>query len=240
MVKKIFFVLFILAAVGSVSSAVNPQVTLHITGAVDGNIVLELDVNKAPITTANFINYVQSGFYNGLIFHRVVNNFMIQGGGYDVNLAPKATGPSIINESFNRLSNVRGTIAMARTPEPNSATSQFFINQADNSSNLDYDPVVYDGSNNAYSYYGYCVFGHVVSGMNIVDAIAVLSTTTKNGMANVPVNNVIIQSATITLNAPVCAQKLQGDINGDCKVNFKDFVAIAQNWLMCNSITVCN
>ena len=130
---------------------------------------------------------------------------------------------------------------MARTNDPFSATSQFYINQNPaNNTGLDYVPVYYPYGNAA-SYYGYCVFGHVVSGMNIVDAIAVLPTTAKSGMTDVPVNNVIIQTATITLNAPVCASKLQGDINGDCKVNFKDFLAIAQNWLMCNSITpACN
>jgi len=238
--KKNFVICLILTAAGACFAA-NPRVTLHITGAVTGDIVLELDANKTPVTTANFINYVKNGFYNGLIFHRVINNFMIQAGGYDANFAPRTPGAPIVNESFNGLSNLRGTIAMARTNEPHSATSQFFINQKiENNTSLDYNPVVYDDYGNAYSYYGYCVFGQVISGMNIVDAIAVLPTTTKGGMADVPVNNVIIQSATITLNAPVCAQKLTGDFNGDCKVNLLDFKKIAENWLSCNSITICN
>jgi len=238
--KKKFFIFLILATAAGISRAANPQVTLYISGAVSGNIVLELYADQAPFTTQNFINYVQSGFYNGLIFHRVISGFMIQGGGFDANLTPKTTGPAIINESSNGLSNLRGSIAMARTSDPHSATSQFFINHANNSF-LDYVPVVYDSYDNAYSYYGYCVFGQVVSGMNVVDAIAALPTTTKNGMTDVPVNNVIIQNAAITLNAPVCAEKLEGDINGDCKVNLLDFFKMAENWLICNSITpVCN
>jgi cyclophilin family peptidyl-prolyl cis-trans isomerase len=222
--------------------AVYPQVTLHIAGAVTGDIVIELNTDKAPVTVANFISYVNSGFYNGLIFHRVINNFMIQGGGYDPNVNPRTVGllPAIINESSNGLSNLRGTIAMARTPEPHSATSQFYINHVDNLS-LNYAPIVYDGSNNAYSKYGYCVFGVVLSGMSVVDAIAVLPFSTQNGMANVPVNDVIIQSAVVTVNGGVCATFYAGDVNKDCEVDFKDFAMFAQNWLDCNSILpTCN
>jgi cyclophilin family peptidyl-prolyl cis-trans isomerase len=224
-----------LALAGSLSAA-NPQVTLHITGAATGDIVLELYQDKAPVTVANFIAYTQSGFYNGLVFHRVINNFMIQGGGFDQSLVQKTTGllAPIINESSNRLPNVRGTLAMARTFAPDTATSQFFINQVDNTS-LDYGAIAYDGSSNAYTKVGYCVFGQVISGMALVDTIAALPTTTVGSLLNVPVNNVVIQ--TVTLNTGVCATKLVGDIDGDCRVDMADFALMAQNWLMCNSIT---
>jgi peptidyl-prolyl cis-trans isomerase B (cyclophilin B) len=222
----------------------NPEVTLQIIGAVNGSIVIELYANEAPLTVENFLNYVQTGFYDGLIFHRVIPDFMVQGGGFDTNLVKKTPGDSIISESSNGLSNLRGRLAMARTPDPHSATSEFFINHVDNEF-LDYDSLVYDGSNTAYSKYGYCVFGEVLSGMDVVDAIAAVSTDTENDgasvpMDDVPINDVIIQSATITLNVPVCAEKLDGDANGDCSVNFADFVKLAQNWLACNSMTsVC-
>jgi hypothetical protein len=128
---------------------------------------------------------------------------------------------------------------MARTADPHSATSQFFINHVNNTG-LDDVPVFYSGGY-AYRSYGYCVFGAVVSGMDVVDAIAATPTTTKGGMSNVPVNDVIIQSATVTLNAPVCATKLEGDIDGDCNVDLADFVKLAEHWLSCNSITsICD
>jgi cyclophilin family peptidyl-prolyl cis-trans isomerase len=237
-----------LAMAGSLSAA-NPRVTLHITGAATGDIVLELYQDKAPVTVANFIAYTQSGFYNGLIFHRVTNGSILQGGGFDTSLVQKTTGllAPIINESSNRLSNIRGTIAMARTIFPDSATCQFFINQGDNSEaaqgtdGFDYGTLTYDYQGNIAAKVGYCVFGQVVSGMPLVDTIAALPTTTKNGMPDVPVNNVVIQTATVTLNAGVCATKLLGDIDGDCRVDMADFAKMAQNWLMCNSITtVCN
>ncbi len=209
----------------------NPEVTLQVTGAVNGSIVIELYADEAPVTVENFLNYVQTGFYEDLIFHRVISGFMVQGGGYDVDFVKKTTNDPIINESSNGLSHLRGTIGMARTPEPYSATSEFFINHVDNAF-LDYDPVVYDGSNNAYSKYGYCVFGEVLSGMDVVDAIAALPTTNDR-----PDVDVIIQSAAITQNVPFCPEKLQGDIDGNCKVDFADFVRMAENWLECNSIT---
>jgi cyclophilin family peptidyl-prolyl cis-trans isomerase len=234
-----WFIGVILSVIAGISSAANPQVTLHISGAVTGDIVLEIYADKAPVTAANFINYVQGGFYNGLIFHRVVSGFMIQGGGFDTNLVAKTTGPAIISESSNGLSNLRGTIAMARTADPHSATSQFFINHVDNAF-LDDVPVFYSGGN-AYKKYGYCVFGRVISGISVVDAIAALPTTTESGVQNVPVNDVIIQSASVTFNAPVCATKLEGDVDGDCNVDMADFFKLAQNWLACNSITsACN
>jgi cyclophilin family peptidyl-prolyl cis-trans isomerase len=242
-VKYKLLFLMMLSVFAGICSAANPQVTLHITGAVTGDIVLEIYADKAPVTAANFINYVQTGFYNGLIFHRVMSGFMIQGGGYDTNLVQKATGPAIINESSNRLSHVRGTIGMAKLFDADTATSQFFINHVDNAG-LNYGSWAYD------IHYtppkpiavtvGYCVFGKVLNGMDVVDAIAALPTATENGMQYVPVTDVIIESATVTSNAPVCATKLEGDIDGDCNVDFADFVKLAQHWLSCNSITICN
>jgi cyclophilin family peptidyl-prolyl cis-trans isomerase len=217
--------------------AVNPQVTLQISGGVSGNIVLELYPDKAPVTTANFINYVNSGFYNGLIFHRVIKDFMIQGGGFDPNLVAKNTNAPIINESSNGLSNLRGTVAMARTYAPDSATSQFFINHADNTF-LNYGSIAYSSSE-PYRKVGYCVFGKVISGMNVVDTIAAVTTATENSNEDVPVNDIIIKKATVTLNAPVCAQKLVGDIDGDCNIDLADFAIMSENWLLCNSITIC-
>ena len=237
--KVRLFVLLVLFA-ASVSFAANPQVTLQVSGAVSGTIVLEIYADTAPVTAANFINYVQSDFYNGLIFHRVVNDAafkVIQGGGFDTELAYKTPGPKIINESSNRLSNIRGTIAMPRDYPADSATSQFFINVIDNTF-LNYGAITADlYSGRPYTQVGYCVFGAVTSGMNVVDAIAALPTSTQNGMTNVPVNDVIIQSAAVTFIAPVCSEKLDGDIDGDCDVDFADFSGLAENWLQCNSIT---
>lgn len=210
--------------------AANPQVTLLITGAVDGSIVIELYPEKAPVTVANFVDYVQNGFYDGLLFHRVISGFMIQGGGYDQDLIKQETGPAIVNESSNGLRNMRGTVAMARTYVADSATSEFFINLADNSF-LDYGTLAYDLQYNIVAKIGYCVFGEVISGMDIVDAIAAVDTTN-----DLPNADVIIQSATVTVNEPVCAEKLEGDINGDCSVNFADFIKLAENWLSCNAI----
>lgn len=264
----------ILSAVTADLLAADPQVTLQITGSVSGSIVLELYPDKAPVTVNNFIDYVRSGFYDGLIFHRVVkynppNSYIsvIQGGGYDPNMVKKTPGQPIINESSNGLSNLLGTIAMARTPDPHSATSEFFINQLDNLP-LDYGAIAYDSDDNAYYKVGYCVFGRVISGMSIVNDIAALPTITKGGHENVPADDVIIQSATVTLEAAFCTEKLQGDIDGDCdvdtvdllkfaiqwldpkcrgcysadisddgEVNFIDFAKMAANWLNCNSIT---
>ena len=137
-----------------------------------GNIVLELDEEKSPATVENFLAYVDDGFYNGTVFHRVIDGFMIQGGGFaeeGSSLVEKKTGPGIKNEGKNGLKNLRGTIAMARTGDPDSATAQFFINVNDNQG-LDYPSP--DG-------HGYAVFGKVVEGMDVVDAIKGVSTTTK-------------------------------------------------------------
>ncbi len=151
-----------------------------------GDIVIELNEEEAPITVANFRRYAEEGFYDGTIFHRVIKGFMIQGGGFTSDLQLKSTHDPIANEAANGLSNERGTIAMARTPDPHSATSQFFINHADNAF-LDYDP----------PQYGYAVFGRVVEGMDVVDEIADVSTGARAWMEDVPVEPVFILSASI-------------------------------------------
>lgn len=149
-----------------------------------GTIELELNELKAPLTVKNFLSYVDNKFYDGLIFHRVIDGFMIQGGGYDHNLKPKKTKTAIKNEASNGLKNEVGTIAMARTSDPNSATSQFFINVNDNS-NLNYPSP--DG-------HGYAVFGKVISGMHVVNRIKKVKTGNLGGHSNVPMDAVIIKS----------------------------------------------
>jgi len=149
----------------------------------NGQIEIELDAVKAPISTKNFVDYVNSGFYNNTIFHRVIPGFMVQGGGFTQQMQQKDTKAPIKNESKNGLHNVRGTLSMARTSNPNSATSQFFINVKDNDF-LDTGD-------------GYAVFGKVVKGMEVVDTIVNSQTTNKNGMQNVPVDPVFIKSAKI-------------------------------------------
>jgi peptidyl-prolyl cis-trans isomerase A (cyclophilin A) len=144
-----------------------------------GEIVLELNAEKAPISTANFLAYVDKGFYNGTVFHRVIKTFMIQGGGFDAAMKQKPTEAPIKNEGKNGLKNLRGTIAMARTSAPDSATAQFFINVVDNP-NLD------AGGCAGAACAGYAVFGKVVAGMETVDKIRDLQTGVKNGMSDVP------------------------------------------------------
>jgi cyclophilin family peptidyl-prolyl cis-trans isomerase len=233
--KVYYFVILVCAFLAGSASAANPQVTLHVTGGVTGDIVLELYPDDAPVTVENFINYVQTGFYDGLIFHRVIKGFMVQGGGFntDVNLVP--AGPEIINESSNRLPNLRGTLSMARISYADSASSQFFINLKDNT-HLNYGTLTRDHYNfdSIIALVGYCVFAEVVSGMDVVDAIALVDVVNA-----VPVNNVKIESAEITLNVPVCVIKLPGDIDGDCDVDLADFAKLAENWLACNAINGC-
>lgn len=155
-----------------------------------GAIVVELDAEKAPKTVENFVQYAKEGFYNGTIFHRVIRGFMIQGGGFTPDLTQKKTRDAIGIESANGLKNLRGTIAMARTSDPNSATSQFFINLVDNQ-RLDYTSSTLNG-------YGYAVFGKVISGMDVVDKIAEQKTTYKGQYQDVPSENVVIQKVTVT------------------------------------------
>lgn len=153
-----------------------------------GDIVIELDEEKAPNTCANFKQYVEDGHYDGTVFHRVINNFMIQGGGMNQDMVAKPTRDAIENEAKNGLKNDRGSIAMARTNAPHSATAQFFINVKDNAF-LDYPGQ--DG-------WGYCVFAKVTEGMDVVDKIKEVDTTTKNGHQDVPVETIVIEKAEIT------------------------------------------
>jgi len=148
-----------------------------------GDIVIELNEEAAPVTVKNFLRYTEENFYNGTIFHRVIPNFMIQGGGFTADMLRKPTHEPIINEANNDLKNDRGTIAMARTPNPNSATCQFFINHRNN------DSLNYAGPANP----GYAVFGKVLEGMDVVDKIASVQTASKD----VPVKTILIESAEV-------------------------------------------
>ena len=152
-----------------------------------GNITIELDAAKAPKTVANFLAYVESGHYAGTIFHRVIDGFMIQGGGFEAGMKQKATNTHIENEAKNGLKNERYSIAMARTGDPHSASAQFFINTANNSF---FDYPGQDG-------WGYCVFGKVTAGMDIVDKIKGVKTTRTGMFQDVPVENVVIEKAEV-------------------------------------------
>ncbi len=154
-----------------------------------GVITLELDAEKAPITTANFLEYVESGFYANTIFHRVIDGFMIQGGGFEPGMRQKPTNAPIKNEANNGLANKTYTIAMARTPNPDSASSQFFINVNDNDF-LNFSSPTTQG-------WGYCVFGKVVDGMEVVDKIRQVKTGNSNGHQDVPLEDVIIERAEV-------------------------------------------
>ncbi len=154
-----------------------------------GSITLELDSEKAPKTVENFLSYVNDGFYNGTIFHRVIDNFMIQGGGFDANMQQKPTADPIENEADNGLTNDRGTIAMARTMDPHSATAQFFINVKNN------DFLNHSGKN--MQGWGYTVFGRVVSGDDVLDKIRAVSTGNLAGHQDVPTESVIIESVAV-------------------------------------------
>jgi peptidyl-prolyl cis-trans isomerase B (cyclophilin B) len=154
-----------------------------------GDITIELDAEKAPETVKNFLDYVNSGFYNGTIFHRVIDGFMIQGGGFEPGMKQKPTKAPVQNEAANGLSNEKYTIAMARTSDPHSATAQFFIN-TNNNSNLDYSAPNNQG-------YGYCVFGKVTAGKDVVDAIRKVKTGNRSGHQDVPQEDVIITKAEV-------------------------------------------
>ncbi len=179
------FVALVSASAAAQDKTTAPRVLLATSA---GDIVLQLDPEKAPKTVANFLEYVKSGHYDGTVFHRVMDGFMIQGGGFTPDMTKKPTRPPIPLESRNGLKNERGTVAMARTSVPDSATSQFFINVVDNSSRLDYPKP--DGN-------GYAVFGKVVAGMDVVDRIRTVETGNVGGHQNVPVKPVLIRSATI-------------------------------------------
>ena len=150
-----------------------------------GTIKLELDAEKAPKTVENFLNYVRAGHYDGTIFHRVIDGFMVQGGGFEPGMKQKPTGATVENEAKNGLKNTAYTVAMARTSDPHSASAQFFINIKDNTF-LDYPGQ--DG-------FGYCVFGKVVEGNDVVDKIKAVKTTRTGMFADVPVDNVVIEKA---------------------------------------------
>ncbi|KMN35651.1 peptidylprolyl isomerase [Chromobacterium sp. LK1] len=154
-----------------------------------GNIEIALDSAKAPKTVENFVAYAKAGHYNGTVFHRVIDGFMIQGGGFDTKLSQKPTRAAIANEASNGLKNGVGTIAMARTADPNSATAQFFINVANNDF-LDYKSPTPQGA-------GYAVFGKVIKGMDVVNRIAKTRTGSMNGMGDVPFEPIVIQKVTI-------------------------------------------
>ncbi len=154
-----------------------------------GTIVLELDADKAPETVANFVEYARAGFFDGTIFHRVIPGFMIQGGGFDPSMQQKSTRAPIKNEADNGLTNDLGTIAMARTPDPNSATAQFFINAKDNGF-LNFTAPNAQG-------WGYCVFGKVVEGLEVVKDIEKVPTTSRDGHQDVPQEDVVIESVTV-------------------------------------------
>jgi len=163
-----------------------PVVKLHTNF---GEITIELDAEKAPITVKNFLEYVESGFFSDLIFHRVIDGFMIQGGGFDASMKQKSGNASIKNEANNGLKNDKYTIAMARTPAPDSASSQFFINLADNDF-LNFTSPTSQG-------WGYAVFGKVTSGTEVVDKIAKVKTGSRSGHQDVPVEPVIIERAEV-------------------------------------------
>lgn len=157
-----------------------------------GTVVLELYPQKAPLTVVNFLSYVKNGTYDGTIFHRVIRNFMIQGGGMNPDLSRRPTLAPVRNEANNGLSNLKGTIAMARTNDPHSATSQFFINTVDNNF-LDFTSETANG-------WGYTVFGKVVEGLDVVLQIAAVRTGSRSGYQDVPVQNVVIQKMEVITN----------------------------------------
>ena len=235
MKARIFFIVLfalILSVVTSGSFAANSLVSIDTNY---GPIVVELYDDLAPITVANFLSYVNSGFYDGLVFHRTYNGLIIQGGAFDADLytvnlylpfdlTPFYHAPNnpIVLEVDANLSNVRGTIAMARLSEPDTANSQFFINVSNNS--LDFDP--------SESSDGYAVFGKVIGNMFPVDAIAYTYTYPSNYYVynyfqDLPVVPAIIESASVVH----CVTKPDGDLNGDCSVNLLDITFMAERWL---------
>ena len=192
--KKQFTAFAALATFALSALAANPQVELKTN---QGNIAVEVFADKAPKSAENFLQYVRDGFYDGTVFHRVIDGFMIQGGGFDADMKQKATRPPIENEAKNGLKNEPGTLAMARTSDPHSASSQFFINLVPNTS-LDYPSR--DG-------WGYAVFGKVTTGMDVVDAIGKVATGNRGFHQNVPVEAVVIESARVLEKAPAKSNK---------------------------------
>ena len=182
---------FLISSVNAADETTQKRVNLETS---EGNIVLELDMTRAPVTVLNFLKNVRSGYYDGTIFHRVIKDFMIQGGGFTPQMERKEGNATIINEANNGLSNLRGTIAMARTNDPHSATAQFFINTVDN-------PFLNHTSKTPRGW-GYAVFGKVVKGMNVVDKIRNIRTGPNGPFpTDVPLKMVLIQKATIIESA---------------------------------------
>ena len=184
--KQILLAVLILAIIagtsmGQESAVSNPQVVMETS---NGEIVLELYPDKAPLTVKNFLDYIDAGFYSGTVFHRVIPGFMLQGGGFSRDMQKKSTLMPVKNEAFNGLKNDRGTIAMARTQDPHSASSQFFINTVDNAF-LNYKSQTAAG-------WGYAVFGKVIKGMEVVDAISKVQTGTQGRFRDVPKTSVEI------------------------------------------------
>ena len=177
--------------IGTQAAESNPQVQMETSMGV---ITIELDAKAAPQTVANFLSYVRDGFYDGTIFHRVIKSFMIQGGGFTSQMQQKTTRSPVANEADNGLKNNVGTIAMARTNAPNSATSQFFINVKDNDF-LNHTAKTARG-------WGYCVFGRVVKGMAVVHQIEAVKTTVRSGYGDVPVEPVIIKRVAVLESQP--------------------------------------
>lgn len=177
----------LIAIIGNTAmSETNPKVQFETS---KGNIVIELDAENAPLSVENFITYVKSGHYDGTIFHRVIPSFMIQGGGFDIDMKQKSTNATIQNEANNGIKNVKGSISMARTSAPHSASSQFFINVTDNSM-LDFTSESPQG-------WGYAVFGQVVEGLDIVLTIEEVATGNQGGHQDVPLEPVVINKATL-------------------------------------------
>ncbi len=186
LIGNLLILTLLLSSIFSIAMAASPAVKIQTSM---GDIVVRLDQSKAPITVANFLQYVKNGHYDGTIFHRVIKNFMIQGGGMDVNLKPKPTNAPIKIESTNGLDNNKYTIAMARTSDPNSATAQFFIN-VENNKNLNYTGPTPHG-------WGYTVFGKVIKGQNVVDKIKMVPTSSQGRYDDVPVDDVVIEKITL-------------------------------------------
>jgi peptidyl-prolyl cis-trans isomerase A (cyclophilin A) len=189
--------LAVLAPLGAMAQAKADPTPRVILVTSLGDITLELDAERAPKSVANFLAYVKAGHYEGTVFHRVIENFMIQGGGFTADMKQKPTKAPIPIESQNGLKNVRGAIAMARTSDPNSATSQFFINTVDNP-RLDFPS--FDG-------HGYAVFGKVIAGLDVVDKIRAVQTTSVGPHQNVPAQPVLIRSARLATANPTPEKK---------------------------------
>jgi peptidyl-prolyl cis-trans isomerase B (cyclophilin B) len=189
--KIIFFMLLLLTSTHSFSTEKimsETQTKVKLTTTL-GEIIIQLNTEKAPLSSANFLTYVNEGFYNGTIFHRVIPDFMAQGGGFDTSFNQKAVHAPIKNEANNGLTNTRGTLAMARTNDPNSATAQFFINYKDNT--------FLNHTSQTSSGWGYAVFGVVIEGMDIVDAMAKQPTSNRGGHQDVPKTDIVIEKADV-------------------------------------------